>query len=137
MTLYNRYEEQYRRLCPLSRTFAQIADQSIFGKISEQTTQEQFAKAQQSLLELCQRLEAQVDLFHYPAAYGQPHSCVRDLYLHAAAHLENLAIMHVPVQPAAPKQQLITTEGVVIDLEGKIQTNTDETDVGTADSSTS
>jgi hypothetical protein len=60
MTLYNRYEQQYRRVCPLARTFAQIADQSIFAKITEQTTQEQFAKAQQSLLQLCQRLEAQL-----------------------------------------------------------------------------
>ena len=133
MTLYNRYEEQYRRLCPQSRTFEQIADQSIFAKITDQTTQEQFAQAQQSLLELCQRLEAQVDLFHYAQPYGPPHSCVRDLYLHAAAHLENLAIMQIPVQPPVPKQQLITSDGTVIDLEDRVQTSSNETDTGTED----
>jgi hypothetical protein len=135
MTLYNRYEEQYRRLCSYARTFAQIADQSIFSQISEHTTPAQFDLALQNLKALCERLEAQVDLFHYPAAYGQPHSCVRDLYLHAAAHLENLAIMHVPVQPPPPKQQLITREGAVIDLEEHVQTSSEETDMGTEDSS--
>jgi hypothetical protein len=50
--------------------FAQIASQTILSQITERTTPAQFAAAEQSLLELCERLEAKVDLFHYPAEQG-------------------------------------------------------------------
>jgi hypothetical protein len=133
--LYNRYEEQYRRLCSYARTFADIADKTIFSQISEFTTPDQFDLALQNLRALCQRLEAQVDLFHYGQAYGTSHSCVIDIYTDAEFRLKNLAIMHQKVEQQPPKQQLITNEGAVIDLEDRVQTSTEETDTGTADSS--
>jgi hypothetical protein len=39
-----------------------------------------------------------------------------------------------PAPPPAPTQQLITRDGIVKDLEKKIQTSTEETVLGTDDS---
>jgi hypothetical protein len=87
--------------------------------------------AQQNLLALCQRLESQMDIFHYPASTSM-HHCVQDIYTDAAFRLENLAIMQEPAPPA-PKQQLISREGAVIDLEERVQTSRNETDAGSED----
>jgi hypothetical protein len=133
--LYNHYQPQFRQLCGHSRTFADIADKTIFARITDLTTPSQFEALQGQLLQLCLRLEATVDMFHYQQAYGPPHSCVRDLYTDAAARLTNLAILQQAPQPAPPKQQLITSEGAVIDLEERVQTSDEETDTGTEDSS--
>jgi hypothetical protein len=110
-----------------------IADQSIFSQITEQTTPQQFELALQSLKALSERLEAQVDLFHFPQAYGSPHSCVRDVFNDAEFRLKNLAIMHQKPEQPAPKQQLISREGAVIDLEEQVETSSEETDLGTDD----
>jgi hypothetical protein len=133
--LYNHYQPQFRHLCGHARTFADIADKTIFSQITEFTTPAQFNLALQNLRALCQRLEAQVDIFHYGQAYGTSHSCVIDIYTDAEFRLKNLAIMHQKVQPPAPIQQLITSEGTVIDLEDRVQTSDEATDTGTADSS--
>jgi hypothetical protein len=118
--------------CPHARTFMQISEQTIFSKITEHTRPEQFAAAAEILLQLCQRLEAQVDMFHYPAATGD-HWCVRDVYDHAVLALKGLAAMHQQAVPEPPKQQLITKDGIVMDLEEKLQTNRTETHLGTGD----
>jgi hypothetical protein len=118
-------------LCSPARSFAQIAAQSIFAKITDRTTPEQYQAAQESLRQLCQRYEATLDLFHYPAAYSSPHWCVRDVYTDAAYRLQNLSIMQPVPEPPAPKQQVITVEGVVIDIEETLSTSTTETDLGT------
>jgi hypothetical protein len=133
--LYNRYEPQFRQLCGHARTFADIVDKTIFSQISEFTTPDQFDLALQNLRALAKRLEAEIDLFHYPQAYGSPHSCVRDLLNDSEFRLMNLAVMQQKVQPPAPTQQLITSEGAVIDLEDRVQTSGEETDTGTEDSS--
>jgi hypothetical protein len=125
----------YQSLCSQARAFAQLADQSIFSKITDQTTPEQFEAAQLSLLNLCQRLEANLDLFHYAAVVGT-HECIRDVYTEAAYRLKNLAIMQPePLPEPPPKQQLITLSGVVIDLEEEYRTSREETDLGTEDDS--
>jgi hypothetical protein len=72
-------------------------------------------------------------MFHYQQAYGPPHSCVRDLYTDAAARLTNLAILQQAPQQPPLKQQLITSEGTVIDLEDRVQTSSNETDTGIED----
>jgi hypothetical protein len=57
------------------------------------------------------------------------------VYLDAAARLTTLAAMWPappPEQPAAPKQ-LLTVEGVVIELEETIRTSREETYLGTDD----
>jgi hypothetical protein len=118
--------------CPHARTFIQIAEQTIFSKITEHTRPDQFTSAEEILRQLCQRLEAQVDMFHYPAATGD-HWCVQDVYDHAVMALAGLAAMHQQAVPVPPRQQLITREGIVIDLEEKIQTNRAETHLGTDD----
>jgi hypothetical protein len=122
-----------RNLCRDSYTVARLIEQTIFNQITPETTFEQFAAAQDSLKRLCERFEANLDLFHYPAIRGTAHQCVRDVYEEARARLENLAIMQPP-PPSLKPQQRITREGIVSDHEGKIQTSTEETDVGTEDS---
>jgi hypothetical protein len=125
----------YPTPCPQARAFAQLAEQSIFRTITDQTTPEQFQAAQLSLLQLCQRMEANLDLFHYPAAVGT-HQCIRDVYTEAAYRLKHFAIMQPePLPEPPPKQQLITLSGVVIDLEEEYRTSREETDLGTADDS--
>jgi hypothetical protein len=123
----------YPTLCSHARTFAHVADQSIFSKITDQTTPEQFEAAQYSLLNLCQRLEANLDMFHYPSAVGT-HQCVRDVYTEAAYHLKHLAIMQPEPLPAPPpRQQVITIEGIVVDLEEELRTSREETYLGMDD----
>ena len=126
------YTSGSRPTCPHARTFLQIAEQTIFSKITEHTRPDQFDAATDILTQLCQRLEAQVDMFHYPAATGD-HWCVRDVYDHAVLALAGLAALHQQAVPEPPRQQLITREGIVIDLENKIQTNRAETHLGTDD----
>ena len=127
------YTAASRPPCPHARTFIQIAEQTIFNNITPATTPDQFSAAEEILRQLCHRLEAQVDMFHYPAVTGD-HWCVRDVYDHAVLALAGLAAMHQQeVAPPPPRQQLITREGIVIDLEEKIQTNRAETHLGTDD----
>jgi hypothetical protein len=136
MTSYTPRLLSNHRLCSYSRMYAQIVEQTILSQITERTTPAQFAAAQQSLLALCQRLEAKVDLFHYPAETGT-HQCVRDVYTDAVFRLKNISLMQPEPQPEpqAPKQQLLTVEGVVIDLEETIRTSREETYLGTDDDS--
>jgi hypothetical protein len=128
------YTAGSRPTCPHSRTFIQIAEQTIFNKITPQTTADQFDAATDILAQLCQRLAAQVDadMFHYPAATGD-HWCVRDVYEHAVLALTGRAAMHQQEGAQPPKQQLISRSGVVIDLEDTIQTNATETELGNTD----
>ncbi len=123
------YTAGSRSTCPHARTFIQIAEQTIFSKITEHTRPDQFTTAEEILQQLCQRLEGQVDMFHYPAATGD-HWCVRDVYEHAVLALAGLAAMHQQAVAQPPKQQLISRKGVVIDLEDTIQTSTDDTELG-------
>jgi hypothetical protein len=123
------YTAGSRPTCPHARTFIQIAEQTILSKITAATTPDQFVAGEEILRQLCHRLEAQVDMFHYPAATGD-HWCVRDVYDHAVLALKGLAAMHQQAVPQPPRQQLITRTGVVIDLEDSIQTSADETDLG-------
>jgi hypothetical protein len=132
MHWYDESNSQHRRLCSAAGTFAQIAEQTIFARITDRTTPEQFRLAQESLRRLCSEFAAMVDWDHYPASSGPGHMCVSELYGAAAACLRHLAIMQPP--PPPPSQQLITREGVVIDIEDKPQTSTVETDVGIEDS---
>jgi hypothetical protein len=118
--------------CPHGRTLMQIAEQTIFNKITPATTAEQYAAAEEILRQLRDRLEAQVDMFHYPAATGD-HWCVRDVYDHAGLALTGLAAMHQQAVAPPPRQQLISKSGAVIDLEDAIQTSTAETDLGVDD----
>jgi hypothetical protein len=118
--------------CPHARTFNQISELTIFNKITPATTPEQYTAAAEILRQLRDRLEAQVDMFHYPAATGD-HWCVRDVYEHAVLALTGRAAMHQQEGAQPPKQQLISRSGVVIDLEDTIQTNATETELGNTD----
>lgn len=128
MVWYDERRSQQRNLCSFAYTFAQIAEQSIFTRITDRTTPEQFEAALQTLDELCQRLERQMDWSHFPASHGM-HSCIRDVYIDAEFRLKNLAIMQQA--PPPPSQQLISREGIVIDVEERFRTSTVETDIGT------
>jgi hypothetical protein len=120
-----------RTLCRDSYTVAKLIEQTIFNQITPETTQQQFQLAQESLKRLCERFEANLDLFHYAALSGS-HQCVRDVYEDARARLENLAIMQP--QPKPPAQQVITRDGIISNLAERAQTSETETDVGIDDS---
>jgi hypothetical protein len=130
MGWYDERRSQQRNLCSAAFTYAQIIEQTIFARITDRTTPEQLEAALQSVGELCQRLERELDWSHYPASHGL-HACVRDVYTDAEFRLRNLALMYQPAPPA--KQQEVTVEGVVIDVEERIQTSAVETDLGTED----
>jgi hypothetical protein len=137
MALTDDILSSYPWRCPTVRAYVLLAVQTIFSQITPETTKRQYAEAQVSLSALCKCFEAQAaqqGLFHYQAAHGRLHTCVAEIYLDLSARLTNLAIMHQQAQAPAPKQQLITREGVVVDLEEKIKTNREETDLGTEDS---
>jgi hypothetical protein len=121
-----------RILCREGYTIARLSEETTFAKITPETTPEQFAAAQQALLRLCERFEAQLDLFHYAAIRGS-HQCIRDVYEDARARLENLAIMQPQPKPPAA-QRGITREGIVVDLAEQAQSSEKETDLGSDDS---
>jgi hypothetical protein len=101
-----------RILCRDSYTVARLIEQTIFAKITPETTPEQFAAAQQALSQLCQRFEAKLDLFHYAAIRGS-HQCIPDVYEDARARLELLAIMQPQAKaPGAPNQAPLTRDEV-------------------------
>jgi hypothetical protein len=130
MAWYDERRSQHRNLCSVAFTFAQIAEQTVFAQITERTTPEQLAAANQSLELLCRELEGKVDWDHYASSIGPPHSCVRDVYDDASARLRNLAIMQPPPPPPT-SQQVVTVEGVVIEAEERFRTSAVETDLGT------
>jgi hypothetical protein len=104
MTLYDPHQQQYRQLCPKARTLAEVGNQ-IFVKIADHPlTPEQLQQLQQSLILLCQELEANLSLFHYGSSHGLPHTCVRDIYTEAAFRLNNVAILQ-PAPPPAEEQE--------------------------------
>jgi hypothetical protein len=126
-----RFPEPHRR-CQLASMLTDIFETSILTRITDQTTPEQFRAAQHSLLLLYQRLEGQKGWAHYSSPQGR-HTCVREAYTEAVYKLKNLAIMQPEIVPPAAKQQVITVEGVVIDLEEEYRTSREETDLGTED----
>jgi hypothetical protein len=129
MAWYNEQRSQQRNLCSFAFTYAQIIEQTIFARINDRTTPQQYKAALQSLEELCQRMERQMDWSHYPASQGM-HSCIRDVLTDAEFRLKNLSIMHQQA-PLPASQQVVTVEGVVIDVEERFRTSRAETDIGT------
>ncbi len=130
MHWYDEKRSQQRNLCSFAFTYAQIIEQTIFARINDRTTSQQYEAALQSLGELCRRFERQMDWSHYPASHGM-HSCLRDVLTDAEFRLKNLAIMQSA--PPPPPQQLITREGIIIDVEESVSTSSVETELGAED----
>jgi hypothetical protein len=123
-----------RPRCHVATTFAQIVEQSIFSRITEATTAEQFQHAQQSLILLCMELEQLADWRHYAAAGNLSHCCVRDIYTQAAFILKNLSLTKpAPPAPAQPPPSRDTLTDVLRDLKEVFQPNQDETPLGIDD----
>lgn len=112
-----------RMLCRDGYTVARLIEQTIFNQITPATTRDQFAAVQESLKRLCERFEAQLDLFHYANIRGS-HQCIRDVYEDARARLENLAIMQPPPKPAE-RQPLRTAADVLEALDATIHLEPD------------
>jgi hypothetical protein len=125
MTSYN----DKRILCRDSYTVARLIEQTIFEKIIPETTPQMFTEALEHLTRLCERFEAQLDLFHYAAISGS-HHCIRDVYEDGRARLENLRIMQPPPKPAV-RQPLRTPAEVLEALDATIHLRPDETTFGT------
>jgi hypothetical protein len=118
-------------LCVFSDSFYRTVRETIFQQLTPETTHEQFQAALASITRLRDELAQAVYPMHYGSLLGT-HRCVNHLYREAQARLAGLEIMQpVPKPPPPPKQQLITREGIVMDVEEKIQTSTERTDLGT------
>ena len=116
--------------CVFADTLYRTAKETIFCKLRMDTTPGQFAAAQESLRLLREELERDMPAMHYGALIGT-HRCVKDLYREASARLRMLAVLQPAPQAPAPKQQLLTIEGVVVEIEEHFRTSATETDLGT------
>jgi hypothetical protein len=114
--------------------YAAVREDGIFRQLTPETTPAQFAAALEQLQVLRDELVQQVYPMHYGSLVGR-HRCVDHLFREARARLGGMKITQpAPKPPPPPKQQLITRDGIVRDVEEKIQTSTEETEVGTDDS---
>jgi hypothetical protein len=131
MTTYDWQLSAGAPLCVLSDSFYTTVRDTIFRQLTTKTTPEQFQAALESLTQLRDELVQSLYPMHYGSLVGR-HRCVGYLYREAVARLRSLEIMQpVPKPPPPPKQQLISREGIVRDVEEKIHTSTEETDFGT------
>jgi hypothetical protein len=120
-------------LCVFSDSFYSAVRDTVFRQLTTETTPEQVQAALASLTQLRDELVQALYPMHYGSLVGR-HRCVDHLYREAVARLRNLELMQpAPQPPPSPKQQLITKDGIVMDLEEKIQTNRAETHLGTDD----
>jgi hypothetical protein len=120
-------------LCVLSDSFYYTSRDAVFRQLRTDMTKEQWQAALESLTRLRDELVQALYPMHYGSLVGR-HRCVDHLYREAQARLRSLEIMQpAPKPPPPPKQQLITKEGIVMDLEEKLQTNRAETHLGTDD----
>jgi hypothetical protein len=120
-------------LCAVADSFYRIVRETIFQQVTKETTVEQWQAAQESLTRLRDELQQAIYPMHYGSLVGS-HRCLDHVFREAVARLRALEIMQpVPQPPPPPSQQVITREGIVIDLEDKIQTNRAETHLGTDD----
>ncbi len=119
-------------LCSFSDSFYRTVRETIFQQLTPETTKAQWQAAQESLTRLRDELARNIYPMHYGSLVGT-HRCVNHVFREAQARLRGLEIMQPAPKPPPPKQQLITREGIVIDLEEKIQTNRAETRLGTDD----
>jgi hypothetical protein len=117
-------------LCTVADSFYRTVRETIFQQLTTETTAAQWQAAQESLTRL--RDESQQDIYpmHYGSLVGR-HRCLDQVFREAVARLRGLQIMQpAPQPPPPPSQQVITREGIVRDVEEKIQTSTAETDLG-------
>jgi hypothetical protein len=118
--------------CVFADALYRTAKDTIFSKLRMDTTPGEFAAAQESLRLLREELERDMPAMHYAAQIGS-HRCVKDLYREARAWLRTLAVLQPVPHAPAPKQQLLTIEGVVIEIEERFRTSATETDLGTTE----
>ncbi|HZA21107.1 MAG TPA: hypothetical protein VFA32_00605 [Dehalococcoidia bacterium] len=118
-------------LCEKSDSFYRTVREAIFQQVTKETTAAQWQAALERLELLRDELVQSLYPMHYGSLVGR-HRCIDHVFREAVARLRALQIMQpVPKPPPPPKQQLITREGVVRDLAEKIQTSTEQTDLGT------
>jgi hypothetical protein len=120
-------------LCTVSDSFYRTERETIFQQLTKDTTPEQWQAALEHLVRLRDELQQAIYPMHYGSLVGR-HRCLDHVFREAVARLRALEIMQpAPQPPPPPSQQVITRDGIVIDLEDKIQTNRAETHLGTDD----
>jgi hypothetical protein len=115
-------------LCVYSDVFHRTAQDTIFSQLSDDTTPEQFEKAQANLLLMKQELEKDMPLMHYAAQFGS-HLCVAVLYKEAALRLRNLALLQ-PMPPQVTGPQPLSPEDIVNNLVNDLPPDPEETFLG-------
>jgi hypothetical protein len=116
-------------LCVFSDVFHRTAQDTIFSQLTDDTTPEQFEKAQANLLQMKQDLEQGMLPMHYAAQFGS-HLCVAVLYKEASLRLRNLALLQPEPLPPVIGPQPLTPEDIVNNLENDLPTNPQDTLLG-------
>jgi hypothetical protein len=113
-----------RTRCSLALDFERIVEESVFKRLTPDTTPEQYQQAIASLIPLFQRFEHQArsNPFHYGSIVtGMRHHCVGDSFAAADYYLKaGLLLKPVPKpapEPPAPREQGMPAEDVVSNLE--------------------
>jgi hypothetical protein len=136
MTTNNPWLADNIRLCPDSRMYLQLLQNSIFANLSIHTTATQFIAAQESMHALCEQRAATLDPLHYGALTGT-HSCIRDIFELASAYLTNLRLTQpapeppaAPAPPEPPAQQPLSDEALMATLQNYVAETTKQTFFG-------
>jgi hypothetical protein len=90
-------------LCTFSDSFYRTVRETIFQRLTKDTTVEQWRAAMQSLTRLRDELQQAIYPMHYGSLVGR-HRCVDHLFREARARLQSLEIMQpVPVPQPPPE----------------------------------
>jgi hypothetical protein len=127
---FDRYFNQRVFPCTDAYRLQQIARETIFARLSETTTLEEFAEAMASLERLKEELLKTKKTFHYSGTAGR-HYCIAECFADLETSLRNQWILlQRPLPTPPPREPLTTPEGVVEDLGELIQHRPDETVLG-------
>lgn len=103
-------------VCGYYQVFEAIAKDTIFTRLTPQTTKEQYEQVQECLVLLRNELQRRLDWRHFPSATGPPHRCLADCCLEAVFRLKNLSLLAPKAPIDAPKPRVLSPEDVVDNL---------------------
>jgi hypothetical protein len=104
MWVYRAHDSGSPIPCPYAKELRAFAQDIIFSRVTETTTVEEFARAQQNLLSRYLDLaeDLRTDTFHFPTAQTGRHRCLAAEYKETYHRLKNLSLMRNTSLPPAP-----------------------------------
>jgi hypothetical protein len=105
-------------LCLYADRFYRTARDTLFSRLSDTTSAEQFEQSHATLLQMKEDIEKDMPAVHYAAQFGS-HVCVADLFDEASLRLRGLALLQPPeaADPPAPDQAPLTYEELLLLLQ--------------------